>query len=202
MLWDPPGDAGRPLLSARTIGSGTAACEQRWAPPGPGRWERAAESRLLPGAARATPEPARLGHVAAPPCPPPGRGGGDSGLMGNAHRKRSPAGTKPGSSWPFSRAGKPRAGRSRGDAPEDGEPGGGCLRLGGVWRESSLVVIRRAGQERGVRGGFALRSGCAGGAGSAPQPGVGAGGAPLAAGRAVPGSSRGLAALSGRDQLN
>ncbi|KAL2296043.1 hypothetical protein Nmel_017577 [Mimus melanotis] len=35
--------------------------------------------------------------------------------MGNAHRKRSPAGTKPGSSWPFGRAGKPRAGAAKGE---------------------------------------------------------------------------------------
>ncbi|KAJ7415003.1 hypothetical protein BTVI_39672 [Pitangus sulphuratus] len=35
--------------------------------------------------------------------------------MGNAHRKRSPAGAKPGSSWPFGRAGKPRAGAAKGE---------------------------------------------------------------------------------------
>ncbi|XP_038016655.1 LOW QUALITY PROTEIN: uncharacterized protein KIAA1522 homolog [Motacilla alba alba] len=35
--------------------------------------------------------------------------------MGNAHRKRSPAGGKPGSSWPFGRAGKPRAGAAKGE---------------------------------------------------------------------------------------
>ncbi|XP_066060509.1 NHS-like protein 3 isoform X2 [Chamaea fasciata] len=35
--------------------------------------------------------------------------------MGNAHRKRSPTGTKPGSSWPFGRAGKPRAGAAKGE---------------------------------------------------------------------------------------
>ncbi|GAB0199421.1 hypothetical protein GRJ2_002407500 [Grus japonensis] len=36
--------------------------------------------------------------------------------MGNAHRKRSPAGIKAGSSWPFGRAGKPGAGAAKGDA--------------------------------------------------------------------------------------
>ncbi|XP_027517141.1 uncharacterized protein KIAA1522 homolog isoform X1 [Corapipo altera] len=35
--------------------------------------------------------------------------------MGNAHRKRSPAGAKPGSSWPFGRTGKPRAGTAKGE---------------------------------------------------------------------------------------
>ncbi|XP_050182213.1 uncharacterized protein KIAA1522 homolog isoform X1 [Myiozetetes cayanensis] len=35
--------------------------------------------------------------------------------MGNAHRKRSPAGAKPGSSWPFGRTGKPRAGAAKGE---------------------------------------------------------------------------------------
>lgn len=40
--------------------------------------------------------------------------------MGNAHRKRSPAGVKAGSSWLWGRAGKQRAGRSLG-----GGPGGG-----------------------------------------------------------------------------
>ncbi|KAJ7416659.1 hypothetical protein WISP_69950 [Willisornis vidua] len=35
--------------------------------------------------------------------------------MGNAHRKRSPAGAKPGSSWPFGRAAKPRAGAAKGE---------------------------------------------------------------------------------------
>ncbi|XP_031987968.1 uncharacterized protein KIAA1522 homolog isoform X1 [Corvus moneduloides] len=35
--------------------------------------------------------------------------------MGNAHRKKSPAGAKPGSSWPFGRAGKPRAGAAKGE---------------------------------------------------------------------------------------
>ncbi|XP_059686889.1 uncharacterized protein KIAA1522 homolog [Gavia stellata] len=36
--------------------------------------------------------------------------------MGNAHRKRSPAGVKAGSSWPFGRAGKPGTGAAKGDA--------------------------------------------------------------------------------------
>ncbi|XP_072741401.1 NHS-like protein 3 isoform X2 [Ciconia boyciana] len=36
--------------------------------------------------------------------------------MGNAHRKRSPAGVKAGSSWPFGRAGKPGAGAAKGEA--------------------------------------------------------------------------------------
>ncbi|XP_074782377.1 NHS-like protein 3 isoform X2 [Athene noctua] len=36
--------------------------------------------------------------------------------MGNAHRKKSPAGVKAGSSWPFGRAGKPRAGAAKGEA--------------------------------------------------------------------------------------
>ncbi|KAM6235371.1 NHS-like protein 3 isoform 2-T2 [Spheniscus humboldti] len=36
--------------------------------------------------------------------------------MGNAHRKRSPAGVKAGSSWPFGRAGKPGAGTAKGEA--------------------------------------------------------------------------------------
>ncbi|XP_029895133.1 uncharacterized protein KIAA1522 homolog isoform X5 [Aquila chrysaetos chrysaetos] len=36
--------------------------------------------------------------------------------MGNVHRKRSPAGVKAGSSWPFGRAGKPGAGATKGEA--------------------------------------------------------------------------------------
>ncbi|XP_075378354.1 NHS-like protein 3 isoform X2 [Mycteria americana] len=36
--------------------------------------------------------------------------------MGNAHRKRSPAGVKASSSWPFGRAGKPGAGAAKGEA--------------------------------------------------------------------------------------
>uniref|UniRef100_A0A8C3KAI8 KIAA1522 n=1 Tax=Calidris pygmaea TaxID=425635 RepID=A0A8C3KAI8_9CHAR len=36
--------------------------------------------------------------------------------MGNVHRKRSPAGVKAGSYWPFGRAGKPRAGAAKGEA--------------------------------------------------------------------------------------
>ncbi|KAM7083594.1 NHS-like protein 3 isoform 3-T3 [Ciconia maguari] len=36
--------------------------------------------------------------------------------MGNAHRKRSPAGVKAGSSWPFGRSGKPGAGAAKGEA--------------------------------------------------------------------------------------
>lgn len=51
-----------------------------------------------------------------------------------------------------------------------------------------------------MRGGFAVPSRCWG-AGAAPEPGVGLGEPPwLRAGCA--GSSRGLAALSGRDQLD
>lgn len=81
--------------------------------------------------------------------------------MGNAHRKRSPAGVKAGSSWPWSRAGKQRAGRSLG-----GDPGGlvlspswgcagevCCLHLlscrGGLGKELSPV----SGQ---VAGGFVV----------------------------------------------
>ncbi|XP_075293934.1 NHS-like protein 3 isoform X1 [Opisthocomus hoazin] len=36
--------------------------------------------------------------------------------MGNAHRKRGPAGARAGPSWPFGRAGKPGAGAAKGEA--------------------------------------------------------------------------------------
>ncbi|KAM6371136.1 NHS-like protein 3 isoform 2-T2 [Pluvialis apricaria] len=51
--------------------------------------------------------------------------------MGNVHRKRSPAGVKAGSSWPFGRGGKPRAGAAKGEAEKrlsvQYTPGEECL---------------------------------------------------------------------------
>lgn len=85
-------DSGRPLLSACTIGSDAAACESR-APPEPEGWQpaAAAEKPSSPAAARATPEPARLRHVAPRP-PPPGGGGGRERPHGQRASQEEPGG--------------------------------------------------------------------------------------------------------------
>lgn len=61
--------------------------------------------------------------------------------MGNAYRKRSPA----GSPWPWGRSGKPRAGRSRG--------GGGTRRRLDPWPWGLYGAVAEPGEQTGSEDG-------------------------------------------------